>query len=75
MCENGPISAKAGILMIRISGWLAIAAIGAIMLGASVWAWAQVPAEAVVSARFDFAGGPNVDGYPTQSMLPFFCHW
>jgi hypothetical protein len=65
--------------MSRLSAWLAIAAmaaIAAVMLGGSAWAWAQVQADVVLSMRSGSLGGPNFDGLPTQSvLLPFLCHW
>jgi hypothetical protein len=61
--------------MSRLSAWLAIAAIATLMLGGSAWAWAQVPADVVLSMRSGSTVGPSFDGLPPQGMLlPFFCH-
>lgn len=62
--------------MSRLSAWMAIAAITVVTLGGSAWAWAQVPADVVLSMRSGSPGGPNFDGLPAQNvLLPFFCHW
>ena len=58
-----------------LSAWLAIVVVAVVLLGGSAWGWTQVSAEEVLSLRSGITGEPNVDGFPTQSVLfPFFCH-
>jgi hypothetical protein len=75
LCENGAIQ-QMGMGMSRIMPWLAMVAILTAMLGGSAWAWAQVPADALLVMRSDSAGVATFDGLPAQGgLLPFFfCH-
>jgi hypothetical protein len=60
--------------MSRLLAWLAISAVAAVMLGGSAWAWAQIPADAVLSVSSESTGGQSLVNLLTQSGLPFFCH-
>jgi hypothetical protein len=62
--------------MSRLSAWLAITAVVVAMLSGSAWAWAQVPADVVLSMHASAAETPSSEGFPTQlAIFPFFCHW
>jgi hypothetical protein len=51
-----------------------IAAVGAIMLAGSAWAWSQIPADAPLASYWNLAGPLYRDGGKLEGLPLFLCH-